>query len=386
MRIRTLVKAVLWTVGGVVALLVAALSVAVYLEFHDPRPRSTVTVPIEFEDAQMFVTATLNGKPVRAQVDTGAPVSVLDTAYARRLGLPIKASRGSANGQQAHHMALSDYTLTLGGRKIVGLAITDMPRPEGVEAAPMILGVKDVFTHRVVQLDFQKKQMVLHRRKTFQPPAGAIEVRLVADGLLNRHYAMPVSINGAPPILAEIDLGSQRALWISSAAARKSGLKLTPGRVTRGRGINVETVSGHATGDVRIAGYPINRLDIEVANPGTALYFDNFEGNLGAGALSAFHVWLDLSGKRMWLLAPTQYVLGLDAPTGLVKSVKPGLPADKAGIKPGDRVVTINGAPVEESAKARNRYAPAPVTLVMADGRTLTLTPQAYTPQPKSAP
>jgi hypothetical protein len=382
MRLKTLVKAVLWTLGGVVALIVAALAVAVYFEFHDPRPRSTVSIPFEFKDAQVFVTATLNGKPVRAQVDTGAPTSVLDITYARSLGLPLKVSGGSANGQSAHHMDLSDYTLMLGGRKIVGLAVTDMSGFRGIEDAPLLLGVKNVFTHRVVQLDFRQKQMVLHRRKTFAPPAGAREIRLVSKGFLNRHFARPVSINGGPPILAEIDLGSQGKLWISSDAAKKAGLTLTPGREMRGEGINVKTVSGHATGDVTVAGYPFRQVDIEVAAPGTQFYFDEFEGNLGAGALSAFHVWLDLTGKRMWLLAPTQYLIGLDAPTGLVRSVKSGRPADKAGIKPGDRILTINGAPVESSSKARDRYSPAPVTLVMADGRVLTLTPYAYTPQP----
>jgi len=72
--------------------------------------------------------------------------------------------------------------------------------------------------------------------------------------------------------------------------------------------------------------------------------------------------------------------LGMDRPAGaLVTNVAPGSPAERAGLKPADVVVTVNGKPVETPEALDYRLATLPVgetaeLNVLREGKRLTLT------------
>src|SRR5262249_58087650 len=52
----------------------------------------------------------------------------------------------------------------------------------------------------------------------------------------------------------------------------------------------------------------------------------------------------------------------LGAPYGIVvEAIEPGSPADKAGLKPGDVITNINGAPVHNGADLVNPIAQTPI-------------------------
>jgi len=71
--------------------------------------------------------------------------------------------------------------------------------------------------------------------------------------------------------------------------------------------------------------------------------------------------------------------------TTLVGSVEPGMPAAAAGIRPGDRIVAVNGTPVrvfeEISEQLQSRYDRPTALTIERDGQrlTLTLTPERST-------
>jgi predicted aspartyl protease len=71
------------------------------------------SVPIEASDKgdlRVNITVLVNGKPVRALVDTGMPSSMLDTAAARRLGANPDQSHAKWGGIGGHAMEASAAT------------------------------------------------------------------------------------------------------------------------------------------------------------------------------------------------------------------------------------------------------------------------------------
>lgn len=71
-------------------------------------------------------------------------------------------------------------------------------------------------------------------------------------------------------------------------------------------------------------------------------------------------------------------VLDMGAVPVVVGVVQPGTPADEAGLKPGDRIVSFNGEAVRNNQQAKTpvqKYKSAPISvLVERDGKPLTLT------------
>lgn len=70
-------------------------------------------VPAEHDDPRVYVTVSVNGVPVKALVDTGAPSSLLDAAVARRLGFHPEDPAlvvGKMGGIGGHAVPLSAIT------------------------------------------------------------------------------------------------------------------------------------------------------------------------------------------------------------------------------------------------------------------------------------
>ncbi len=99
--------------------------------------------------------------------------------------------------------------------------------------------------------------------------------------------------------------------------------------------------------------------------------------------------WLEASGET--LAADAAESLGLSHPFGaMIDDVYPGGPADRAGLKNGDVVLSINGCEVQDAAALRYRLATVPVgadatLVVMRRGERLSLTVRLIEP-PETPP
>jgi predicted aspartyl protease len=169
------------------------------------------TEAVTSEDLRTVVTVLINGQPVRALIDTGAPHTILDTAVARRLGFDpddARARVGETGGIGAHTTVLSTATFdTIAiGPEIVRharLYVTDLWR--GVkddyhqtstaryvdEQPQMLLGADFVRSHHLL---FASSQ----RRLYFSYLGGEVFTAPSASSLA----AAPASAASAPPASA----------------------------------------------------------------------------------------------------------------------------------------------------------------------------------------
>lgn len=351
-----------------VGLLAAGLMLAGFSGLH-AQP-AAANLPFRFDRGHVVVTASLKGRPTPAVVDTGMPYTILDRAYAQDLELKIAAASRLMNGQRAQR--LQSGPLTIGDLTLTDAYATDLTGLRQALGAPMVLGVGGLMDRRVVELDFRRHRLTLHPRAGFGPPVGARLVSLTARGLpWDRHYGVAVSIDGGPPVIAMLDLGADHALALGASAAARAGLQ--PGAADyQASGVNTAGRFGRAQGRISLAGLDLPAQDILVA---TDKSLSGWEANLGAQALARFHIWLDLTGRRLWLVRDPRYAIGVEETDQGIRAVTPGGAAQRAGLKAGDQVRSIDRQAPMDFWATRDFGDPAPIRFELADGRVITVAP-----------
>jgi predicted aspartyl protease len=250
------------------------------------------------------VAASVNGRPVRALLDSGAQYSVIDTAFAAQLGLPgafaapMIAYGVGGRPQLGRGVGLD---VTAGDLALPALraAVLDLGPISGALglSVPLVLG-QDLLNEVVADIDFPRRRVRLVAREAFAPPADAFAVPARRKG---RALLAKVSVEGASlePVL---DTGASSALVLAHDVAEAAGLlsgrevrptrSLVLGGVAAGRMVTVRTLAfgGEILRDVPVHIY---RRQPMPGFPG---------GLLGVGALRRFRAVLDHGGGRLHLV------------------------------------------------------------------------------------
>lgn len=282
-----------------------------------PRPRVIASgdaadsgwVPFVQADRGMVIVPTLvNGATVLALLDSGAQTSVIDTALARRLGLPVAVAGplivafGVSGGPQLARAATLDLRLgdlTLQGLRAALLDLGSLSRASGRDFS-LILG-QDVLRSVVADIDFPAERVAFHTPERYRLPDGASVSEARMEG---REMLVPVIVE-AVPLEVVLDTGASSALALSAETARAAGLLsgrpvgsapslglggLSQGQVIRARSF---TFAGRAFGEV----------PVHIYQPGAARVPS---GLLGVEALRAFRVIIDLGRARLHLAPSTK--------------------------------------------------------------------------------
>ena len=338
-----------------------------------PPGRSSTLVPFRCVANQVRLEATVNGRgPIHLILDTGMPdpgIILFRGPRVDALGLGDAGTRerlsgAGGTGESREAVVSSPVSMTLGE-----LAMSNVPAmvlPERSGMPPSLDGIigGTLFFRYVVRVDMDLSRLELFEPSGWSPAAGVCVVPLHR---VRGAVFVPVRVAVGPgePIDAElvVDLGAGHAVALN---ARPTGALSPPAESIEaplGRGL-----SGAVRGRIgRLLRFEIGSFAFEnvVASFPVAEHrhpggFDFRDGNLGVGILKRFNVTFDYASSRMVLEKSRQF----DDPfehdmSGLalewredgavsVRSVLAGSPAAEAGVEAGDRLLGIDGRPIDE--------------------------------------
>ena len=274
-----------------------------WLPYAEPRA-STPTVEV-----------SVNGRPVRALIDSGAQYSVIDRSLVETLGLthvfdiPMVAY-GVGGQAQVGRGATLDVAIggpqgvRLAGLRAAILGLGPLASDKGL-GAPLILG-QDVLRELILDMDTRKRRIRLISRAGWTPPPGLASIAVTRAG---KALQAAITVEGAA-VDAVIDTGASAVLAVTRETAQAAGL--LDGRArTPGQSIVLGGVVGAETVIVRTLtiGDELYRqaavaIYADVAVPGFP------KALVGMAAFEDRRVVLDLRGPRLFVERSMQITVG----------------------------------------------------------------------------
>ncbi|HEY2956034.1 MAG TPA: aspartyl protease family protein [Candidatus Eisenbacteria bacterium] len=335
------------------------------------RSAGVARLPFEYSARHVWLRASVNGKPPADFLyDTGASLSVLDSTYAASVGI---ATEGHIQGQGAGASGTGSFArvdslrvaapdgdgVAIDGLEVAVLDLNAILAPYFWREAAGVIGF-DFIGRFVNEIDYDAHTIVLHdpARYEYRGAGAAIPMTLAGHAPVVR-----LRLDGEVEGDFRVDVGSgstvdlHRPFVLAHGLDRRlaAGVEVTSGgfggtfrsRVTRARSLAVGPYSWER---------PLVSLS---SAEGGAFASEDYAGNIGNQLLERFKCTLDYE-RRVLHLEPgaryrrpdsfTRSGVQLARRGGAIEAaqVLPGSPAEKAGLRPGDRVLAIAGRPAGE--------------------------------------
>jgi len=249
--------------------------------------------------SRLLLAARVNGHDVQALLDSAAEATILDRAFARRIGLlPGEAVQGQGSGAAAFDaelvkgVSLEAVGLELPGQEVAVADLSDVGRRLLGRPIDVILG-RELFDAARLEIDAG------HRR--IRVLAGGEQPRGTRLELVSEHgiETVPVSIEGHPAVRATFDLGNGAQVLVSRAYAQRLGL-LDDGRAVHreaGGGLGGETRrETFVLKGLVIAGQAFTQVAAAIDPQASAS-----DLNVGMSVLRYFVLTTDYAGRAVWL-------------------------------------------------------------------------------------
>ncbi len=252
--------------------------------------------PLEMVNNRPFVSATVNGRPATALLDSAAEMTLIDDNAAVRLGLiPSGSATAHGSGAAAMQARFADHVAVeaVGVGLELRVGILDLGEVSARllgRPVEMLLG-RDLFDNARLRLDYGAGTI----ERFDGEPRG---VRLP----LGEHRGLPtipVAVEGQAPVQTVLDTGNGTEVLVGRAYADRIGL-LTPGRI-------VERNEGGGLGGARtrdivvlrslsVAGRTFTNVRAAIDPGATAS-----DLNIGSSILRHFILTTDFAGQQVWL-------------------------------------------------------------------------------------
>jgi predicted aspartyl protease len=340
---------------------------------HQAAPSSATAplarVPVHFFAERVpFVDVKVAGRDLSFIVDTGADSELIDAAIAKQLALKVENPQTVA--QPGGAIAMGKVT---GARIAIGALATDTPDLIAAPLSPLthIVGrpLDGLIGHTllrryVVELDYAAQTIAFYDPATAHPRGTAIPLEISdIDAYVNVEL---VQAGRTVTAKLELDTGSFDALGLSDRFVQANQLTANKQPIdVPGVAIGGET-SGYRLRLDRMRLGPFELVNVPMgatrARPTDEPL--TYAGTLGAEVLRRFTVVLDYPHQRMFLAPRTSLSSELAVDCGglvlravgdhleqlVVHAVIPASPAERAGLKSGDVIVAVNGAPLDGRA------------------------------------
>jgi hypothetical protein len=355
-------------------------------------------VPFRFLEDHIFVQVTVGDSEALWVVDSGASVSVIDTGYAKRLGLSLTGEMLAESASDAVELAFTTLPpFRVGGvdfeeQQVAALDFVDLFRRISDLEVLGILGY-DFLSRFVTKVDYANETLTLHDPESFEYTGdGTVLDAPLTDNL----FRAEGTLDGVHTGRWMLDLGAggnflQTAYAMAHDLGRPDGVLHVAfgagGRIQRRR--------------ARYETFELGAYTVERPLMSTVDFSPDVErqpqegqlaGNLGNALFRHFVLYLDYDNQQIIVEKGDDF--GKSFPedrSGLsiwrpeeaceVLYVSPGTPAEEAGFREGDVVVSIDGTGVEEfdglielKAQLRDEPGTEHVFVVERDGEMLECT------------
>jgi aspartyl protease/PDZ domain-containing protein len=336
------------------SILLASLPVAAQTPTGTAAPTGWhVTVPAE---GGLIFQMKVDGQgPYRTVFDTGA-VNVMSANFAQQLGLRIDEKTidfGAIGGGVKARTVYVD-TLTIGELNIRNQTFYILDIPSDASTPQMLVGW-EFMQMFAVQIDFKRNEITFFEGTHFHYPGKGEAVPLLHTN--GNRIDVEAKVDGIKGRFL-VDSGNQTGTFLSSAFVTQNDLvqKLNAHyRGYNGRGFGGDSppawyvrLHSFQVGKLKIEG-PITRL--QTANDS---FNDKLAGNIGQDILNRFIVTVDCKHAVMYLEKtplwnkPASFnrsgmLVDYNHDSDEIKTVFPDSPAEAAGLRQGDRILTING-------------------------------------------
>lgn len=256
------------------------------------------------------IEAQVNGRKVRAVVDTGAQLSAIDRTLAETLGLPRTMAApilayGVSGAPSLTHTVTLDLALPgLAAPRVRAAALDLVGLSSAHGGAFELLIGRNILRELILEVDFPLDRVRFLAPSAYRPPIDGREIRLT------RHAGgaptLPVSIEGHPPLPLLLDTGASGWIALSEGAAERLGLLAAGRRITQAPavslgGVRLDRVT--QASHVRLGELSLQHVPVQIYAP--ALRVGAPTGLVGASALQGLRVAVDLGGGRIVLAPPT---------------------------------------------------------------------------------
>lgn len=263
-----------------------------------PLPAAAGTSRLRVTPDRLFLPASVNGRAVEGLLDSGAEVSVVDAAFAERLGLThhrTATARGSGaatvQARLVKGVTLNVAGLTLRPKFVAVLDLSDISRRLTRSPINLIVG-RELFDAARLRVDIEAATLTVLDRDRREPPG----MRLPLTGHRGIE-AIPVAIEGRDG-MADFDIGNGGRVLIGKAFAARH--RLAQGRPTTqigGGGIGGEAMQTAFTlRHLDIAGVRLTDVPVAIDANETAN-----DANIGLAVLRRFGIVTDFPRRAVWL-------------------------------------------------------------------------------------
>lgn len=334
--------------------------------------RIWTVVPFELINNHIYVEVRLNGQgPCRVLCDTGGE-NVVSPKLAAVLGVKSEGElQGRGVGEKSEDIGLAKLRtlevgdITVSNQVFTVFELAPLSNVEGIEVEGLI--GYEVFKRFVVEVNYERSRLTLTLPSAFKYQGNGTVVPFRFN---DRIPQVDGSIDGLPGTF-DIDTGSRFSVSLLKDFSEKHDLrgKLDPrveavtgwgfggsarGLVARARELRL--------GEVRVAG-PVTEISLQQKG---ALVSPYAAGNIGGGVLQRYNLTFDYGSQRIYFETNARTAaldvydrsgmwinrLGADLK---VVDVTRGGPGERAGVKSGDLIVAIEGAPITDGALVRLR-------------------------------
>jgi PDZ domain/Aspartyl protease len=330
------------------------------------------TIPFEYAARHVWLKVSVNGGPFADfLLDTGASITVLDSAFAAAHGITVQgrvqvAGAGSDQGGASFAEIRSLFVpgpdgegVELGAEKVAVLSLAPHLEPFFWRPVAGVLGY-DFISRFAMTLDYDAATVTLADPASFQTPAGATSLPFeLASNIPVIEARLDSSLSGR----FRLDVGSGSTVDLHGPFVRAHDLENRTGnKLTALGGGFGGTFSGDITRMKRMDLGPFGWDDPIVILSGATeggLASEDYAGNIGNQVLERFQVTFDYTHKTVWLKPGSRYTkrdefslagLQLARFDGAVRAmnVLARSPAERAGLREGDEVVAVDGRAIKD--------------------------------------